>query len=151
MVAEPHAYDVPPQDVASRIATSPSDRVAMPQPSTFASRRSCGRWRNLRMKPVAMMPTGMPAKNSQRQPKWSVMTPPASGPATDVTPKTAPIRPWYLPRCRGGMMSPMMVCDRGMIVPMPSPWMARAATRTQKPWARPATSEPSMKTTRPAM
>ena len=57
----------------------------------------------------AAAPTGSATKNSQRHPQWSVMNPPASGPATEVTPKTAPMRPWYLPRCRGGMMSPMIV------------------------------------------
>ena len=99
---------------------------------------------------MAASPIGTAAKNSQRQPQWSVMKPPASGPATEVTPKTAPIRPWYFPRCRAGMMSPMIVCDRGMIVPIPSPWMARPSTSTQKLPANPLTIDPTMNTARPA-
>ena len=50
------------------------------------------------MKVRAISPIGRVTKNSQRQPRWSVTTPPASGPATEVTPKTAPMKPWYLPR-----------------------------------------------------
>ena len=34
-------------------------------------------------------------------------TPPSSGPMTVVTPNTAPSAPWYLPRSRSGMTSPM--------------------------------------------
>jgi hypothetical protein len=47
------------------------------------------------------------------------------------------------------MMSPMIVCDSGMSVPMPRPWMARPATSVQKFGAKPQTSEPTMKTTIP--
>ena len=101
------------------------------------------------MKTRAMRPMGSDTKKSQRQPRWSVMTPPRSGPATEVTPKTAPMRPWYLPRCRGGMMSPMIVCDSGISVPMPRPCTARPATSIQKDWEKPAMSEPIMKTTMP--
>ena len=76
--------------------------------------------------------------------------PPSSGPTTEVTPKTAPMMPWYLPRCRGGMMSPMIVWLSGIRVPMPSPCTARAPTRNQKFVAIPARIEPSMKIARPA-
>ena len=47
-------------------------------------------------------------------------------------------------------MSPMIVWDSGMSVPIPNPWIARAATSVAKFWARPATSEPTMNTTMPA-
>lgn len=101
------------------------------------------------MTKIAAIPSGRVAKNSQRQPQWSVMSPPAMGPATEVTPKTAPMRPWYFPRCRAGMMSPMMVCDNGMSVPMPRPCTARPRTSVQKFGASPEITEPTMKTTSP--
>ena len=46
-------------------------------------------------------------------------------------------------------MSPMIVCDSGISVPMPAPWMARAAMSHQKFWAKPDRTEPAMKTTSP--
>ena len=48
-------------------------------------------------------------------------------------------------------MSPMMVCDRGIRVPMPRPWMPRAMTSIQKLWAKPAKIVPTMKTMMPPM
>lgn len=99
----------------------------------------------------ATMPSGSVAKKLQRHPRLSVRSPPASGPATAVTPNTAPMNPWYLPRCRGGMMSPMIVWDSGMIVPMPRPWMARPTISIQKFTLKPLTTEPTMKTTSPPM
>ena len=50
------------------------------------------------MKAKATTPIGRVRKKAQRQPRWSVIAPPISGPATEVTPKTAPMMPWYLPR-----------------------------------------------------
>lgn len=46
-------------------------------------------------------------------------------------------------------MSPMMVCESGMMVPIPSPCIARAPTSHQNPCAVPARIEANMNTTRP--
>lgn len=46
-------------------------------------------------------------------------------------------------------MSPTMVCDSGISVPMPSPWLARPTINIPKLCDRPDTIEPIMNTTRP--
>lgn len=93
---------------------------------------------------------GTITKNSARQPQLSVIQPPVIGPTTELTPKTDPMIPWYFPRCLAGIMSPMTVCDRGISVPMPRPWMPRPRISIQNAWALPETTEPIMNTTRPA-
>ncbi len=55
----------------------------------------------------------------------------------------------YLPRSRALLMSPMMVCDKGIMVPIPSPCTARAPTSHQNPCAVLAKTEATMKTTSP--
>ena len=147
--AEPHAHVVPPREVAESSRMRLTDSSAMPALSMTTSRAVCARWRKRWMPTKAAIPTGRVMKKSQRQPKWSVTKPPTSGPAIEDRPKMPPIRPWYFPRWRGGMMSPMIVWDSGMRVPMPRPWMARARTRTQKFGARPAMTLPTMKTMMP--
>ncbi len=79
------------------------------------------------------------------------MNPPAAGPTIDARPNEAPIMPWYLPRSRGEMMSPMIACDRGMMKPIPAPWTKRANTRNQKLGAMPDSAEPIANTRMPVM
>ena len=79
------------------------------------------------------------------------MNPPAAGPTIDASPKEAPSMPWYLPRSRGEMMSPMIACERGMMKPIPAPCTKRAKTRNQKFGAIPDRAEPTAKTTMPVM
>ena len=79
------------------------------------------------------------------------MKPPAAGPTIEASPKEAPSIPWYLPRSRGEMMSPMIACDSGMMNPMPAPWMKRAKTRNQKLGAKPDIADPTANTTMPVM
>ncbi len=67
----------------------------------------------------------------------------------DATPKTAPINPWYLPRSRGGMMSPRIAWESGCRVPIPIPWTTRAAMRKPKFGANPESAEPVAKMTMP--
>ena len=81
----------------------------MPHTSMRAGCAVKSRRMNRTMNAKARMPRGRVRKNRERQPKLSVTVPPTRGPATELTANTVPIRPWYLPRCRGGMMSPMMV------------------------------------------
>ena len=79
------------------------------------------------------------------------MKPPAAGPTIEARPNEAPIIPWYLPRSRGEMMSPMIACESGIRKPIPAPCTKRANTRNQKLGARPESAEPTVKTTTPVM
>src|ERR1700693_4709450 len=94
---------------------------------------------------------GMLMKKSQRQLKFWVMNPPAAGPMIEASPNDAPIIPWYLPRSRGEMMSPMIAWDSGMMKPMPAPWTKRENTRNQQFGATPDNAAPTAKTTMPVM
>ena len=95
-------------------------------------------------------------KKIHSQPSWSVNRPPSRGPATDETPKTAPNRPWYLPRSRGGITSPITASASAIRPPPPRPWTARPAIMMSMPGrfsaseiglAKPQISEPIRKTT----
>ena len=57
-------------------------------------------------------PTGMLTKKIQCQLTLSVRKPPSPGPIRNEIPKTAPNRPWYLPRSAGVNRSPMTASDR---------------------------------------
>ena len=102
------------------------------------------------------MPIGMLMKKIHSQPSWSVNRPPSSGPATEETPNTAPNSPWYLPRSRGGMMSPITASASDIRPPPPRPWTARPAIITSMPStfsaveigeAKPQITEPTRNTT----
>ena len=71
--------------------------------------------------------------------------PPSNGPATLATPKTAPKYPWYRPRSRGGMMSPMMLRAMAISPPPPMPWMARKAINWGRFWLSPHSADPTRK------
>ncbi|SKF62274.1 Uncharacterised protein [Mycobacteroides abscessus subsp. abscessus] len=47
-------------------------------------------------------------------------------------------------------MSPMIVWDSGIRMPMPTPWTHRAKIRKAKLMLRPASAEPTMNRIRPA-
>jgi len=57
----------------------------------------------------------------------STKKPPSSGPITVETPNTPPKYPWYLPRSRGGITSPMTANVVTIKPPAPSPCSARKA------------------------
>ena len=71
--------------------------------------------------------------------------PPNSGPNTVVTPNTAPSAPWYLPRSRSGMTSPISAVAVTASPPAPMPWTARNAIRVVMSQAMPQKNEPTMK------
>ena len=56
------------------------------------------------------------------------MRPPTSGPSTVDMANTLIMKPWYLPRSRGGRMSPMIVMVSVKMPPAPSPCSARHHT-----------------------
>ena len=74
---------------------------------------------------IAATANGRPRKKFQRQPALSVMTPPSSGPPTMPMPITAPMRPMYLPRSRGLMMSAIRTVPSAVRPPAPMPCRAR--------------------------
>ena len=67
------------------------------------------------------------------------------------TPKTAPNAPWYLPRSRGGTMSPTIAWASTMRPPPPTPCSARNAISWGMLRARPDSAEPTRKMTIAAM
>ena len=74
----------------------------------------------------AISPTGSETKKTQRQSALSAIQPPVSGPSTEPTPKTAPVRPCQRPRSDGGTRSPITAIASGISAPAPRPWTARA-------------------------
>jgi hypothetical protein len=76
-----------------------------------------------------------------------VKNPPSSGPATEASPKAAPISPMKRPRSRGGTMSAMIACTPIMSPPAPRPWTARKAISSFMVRDQPARAEPTTKTT----
>ena len=73
----------------------------------------------------ATMPIGRLTKKIQCQLTLSVRKPPRNGPTRKAMPKTAPKRPWYLPRSAGVNRSPMTASEIGNRAPAPRPWMPR--------------------------
>ncbi len=97
----------------------------------------------------ATMATGTFTKNTQRQPMESVMSPPTTGPMTELIPKTAPVKPWYRPRSRGEKMSPMVEKAMLMSAPPPMPCRARKAMSCGMFCERPLRTLASVNTTMP--
>jgi hypothetical protein len=64
---------------------------------------------------------------------------------TLATPKTAPNAPWYLPRSRGGTISPTIAWASTMRPPPPIPWSARNAISSVMLLASPDSAEPTRK------
>ena len=93
------------------------------------------------------MPSGRFSQNAHRQPGPSVSQPPSSGPATEETANTAPMRPMYLPRSRAGTTSAIAACDRMIRPPPPRPCTTRATMRTSMLPARAPMTEPAMNST----
>ena len=98
----------------------------------------------------AMRPTGSETKKTQRQSVWSAIQPPVSGPSTEPTPKTAPVRPCQRPRSDGGTRSPITAIASGIRAPAPSPCTARARISCVIELAVPPMTAPVMKIRIPA-
>jgi hypothetical protein len=82
---------------------------------------------------------------------FSVRNPPTSGPMTNARPKTAPKRPWYLPRSAGVNMSPITASATGKSEPAPMPWSPRKKISIPMFWLRPESADPRRKITMPVM
>ena len=63
----------------------------------------------------------------------------------DAAANTDPIRPWYLPRSRGGMIIPTIASVSGKSPPAPMPWIARKTTSCTMFCASPHRAEPTRK------
>ena len=86
-------------------------------------------------------------KKIQCHERWSTKKPPSSGPITVETPKTAPKKPWYFPRSRGGTTSPITAIVVTIKPPPPIPWSARKAISCAMVCASPQSTEPTRKIT----
>ena len=131
---------------ATRTGTMASVIVAMPTMSMLLrapSRRIVGSSRAMTAR--AMMPIGRLTKKIQCQLTLSVRTPPRNGPTRKAMPKTAPNRPWYLPRSAGVNRSPITASEMGKSAPAPRPWMARKRISCHIAWLRPDRAEPTRK------
>ena len=69
----------------------------------------------------AMIPMGKLTKKIQRHEVLSTIAPPISGPSTLLIVKTLVMNPTYLPRSRGGTMSPIMANESENNPPPPIP------------------------------
>ncbi len=69
----------------------------------------------------------------------------------NAIPKTAPKRPWYLPRSWGVNMSPMIASATGNKAPAPIPWMPRKTMSIPMLWLSPDRAEPTRKIAMPIM
>ena len=65
------------------------------------------------------------------------MVPPTSGPPIMASAITPAIMPWYLPRSRGGIRSPMIAMTPTIRPPAPSPCTARKPISCPMSWAMP--------------
>lgn len=74
------------------------------------------------------------------------MVPPTSGPTIMENTMTLLIMPWYLPRSRGGISSPITAITQTATPPPPSPWTARAAINCPIVSASPLRADPVRKT-----
>jgi hypothetical protein len=72
------------------------------------------------------------------------MSPPMSGPSTVDTANTLIMKPWYLPRSRGGRTSPMIVMVNVKMPPAPMPCSARHHTSIVIDVDAPHSVEPAM-------
>ncbi len=84
----------------------------------------------------------MLTKKIQCQLMLSVMKPPRAGPTRAERPKTAPKRPWYLPRSAGVKRSPMTASEIGKSAPAPMPWIPRKRISCSIVWLMPDRAEP---------
>src|SRR5207244_9882938 len=71
------------------------------------------------------------------------------GTDTELSPKIAPTRPWYLPRSLASNMSPMTARATGNSAPAPRPWIPRNATNCHISCERPESNDP-IRNTEPA-
>jgi hypothetical protein len=123
-------------------------------PTTSRSRGLVGRFRpgSTRLTTRSeMSPSGRLTKKIQCQLKLSVMIPPRASPISAESPKTAPNRPWYLPRSTGVNRSPMTASEIGKSEPAPMPWMPRKRISCHISPLRPESAHPIRKTEIPKM
>ena len=108
-----------------------------------SSSRRVGRMRKITYSTTA--PIGRLTKKIQCQPMLSVIRPPMAGPMIELSPKTAPKKPRYLPRSDGEKMSPMMAIEIGKSAPAPSPCRPRKAMNWAIVCERPDKADPIRK------
>jgi hypothetical protein len=91
---------------------------------------------------AAARPNGTLMKNTHGHESWSVMKPPASGPAMLATPHTLEKTPWIFARSSVVYTSATIVMPSGTSAPAPSPWTARKTMSWVIEVARPHKTDP---------
>ncbi len=98
----------------------------------------------------AMMPTGRLTKKIHSQPSHSVSIPPKSTPAAAPEPPMAPHTPSALLRSAPSeKVVVTMDSAEGVMMAAPKPWIARETISMVSLWARPHSSEASVKRATP--
>ena len=110
--------------------------------------RTCGRV----LSPTAndAMPTGTLMRKMPSHAKADTMAPPSTGPTIMPRATNVESRPMARPRSRDGKASVMMPMLLAMAAAQPMPCTTRAAMSVGSVWARPHSSDQSVKTTTPA-
>ena len=111
------------------------------------SERDSATWR--RVIAIAAIPTGRLTRKIQRQPSPLVSRPPRTGPSATLMPVTAPQTPKAVPRSRPWNVWARSASEVANMIAPPTPWAAREAISIVGDWARPQSTEPAVKTTKP--
>ena len=98
---------------------------------------------------AAASPTGRLIQNTQRQSIWT-SAPPITGPSAAPSAPIAAQVPMARGRAGAGTAASSRERDAGTIRPAPTAWMTRATISASTPGARPQSSEPAVKPSRPA-
>ncbi len=131
-------------------ATMPIASVATPGRSTWrgaVSSRDSGT--NRRIISVAMIENGTLMKNTHRQSRASVSTPPTSGPSAVPSVETATTMPIARGRVSSSKELETMAMLQGKRIAAPTPWTTRAATMVVSSTAIPQSSDARPKRTTP--
>ena len=145
---ESQSYSTPPHEVASTSITTAAEENTVPHTSNEASDSLCrGFGRKKMAATAATIESGTLIQNAQCQLRWSVNSPPKSGPTSMGSTKATPMAPMYLPRLRAGTTSAMMACAKIISPPPPRPWMPRPAISMPMFDANAHTTEPTVNST----
>ena len=97
------------------------------------------------------MPIGTLTRKIPRQLQLVTITPPSTGPSAVDTPVIAPHTPNATPRSRPRKLCPSKASPVANMIAPPTPWALRLAISISGSWARPHSSDPSVKMTSPML
>ena len=100
---------------------------------------------------TARTPIGMLTRKIPRQLQFVVITPPSTGPSAVDTPVIAPHTPNATPRSRPRKLFPSRASDVANMIAPPTPCPLRDTISISGSWAKPHSSDPSVKMISPMM